>query len=109
MNAFYAIYYTGQSGSGNMSLLLQDGKAIGLEASGGIVRGNYEMAEGGIDANLSFNFIKGTQLVTGQSLEEDLSVPFSLKISNSVLNGNTQTADMPIGRVNFRMEKLSDL
>jgi hypothetical protein len=110
MQGFYAIYYTGKSGSGHMSLLLLRGQVHGLEAAGGILTGSYqENADGAVGLDLRFRFAKGTELVTGQTLQEDLEVPFKINVLRETFGGQPQRADMPLGSVNFRIEKITDI
>ena len=109
VRGFYAVYYTGRESSGHFSLLVREPDVVGLEAGGGVIRGECRsIADGGVEFDFLFFFAKGTELVTGQKLEQDLTVPFSVTVTAETLSGGVQRANFPTGPVNFRLEKLSE-
>ena len=110
ISGFYAVYYTGTESSGNFSLLVRGADVVGLEAGGGIIRGMCSaLPDGGANLDLVFTFERGAELVTGQKLEHDLTVPFQIAVKPETFSGQAQRAAFPTGPVNFRLELLARL
>lgn len=111
MNGLFALYYTGREGSGHLCLMINSKNVVsGMDPHGALIRGEFDPSEnGGGTVRAEFCFLKGETLVTGQTLESDLVVPYSVQILPSTFEGGTQLADFPMGPVNFRIEKLCEL
>lgn len=110
MRAYFAIYYTGKTGSGSLSALFYDGEVVGLDAAASIIKGKFSGDfNSGLECDLEFHFDAGSPLVTGQTLNTPMAIPFSIKIPKAVLDGEVQMADFPTGKVNFRVELLKNL
>ena|GEM_PF-7116442 len=103
MDGFYVLYYTGKEGSGFLSALINKGTIAGVDAAGGIISGKYEKTSLGLELSTTFTFKAGTELVTGQSIDQDVSIPFNLLIETATFSGATQLANFPTGKVNFKM------
>jgi hypothetical protein len=104
---FYALYYTGQFGSGVILICLKNEKIVGIDAVGGKVHGKYSVADAGVQADMVFEFAAGS-LVTGQSLPHAMSVPSKVLLGADFFQGKIAKLDIGTGPVNVRAEFLSD-
>lgn len=110
MQGFYGVYYTGIAGAGAFGMLLHEGRVYAVDSQGGDVTGSYAPRDdGGIDVSLVLNWPAGAMLVTGQTLRQALSAPVNVSIAGATLAGGFQAVDLPIGRLNVRMNRKAAL
>jgi hypothetical protein len=67
MNGFYAVYYTGKTGSGFAVIVFKDGIITGADMSGGLYDGQYTISEDGriLEGTITLTVAPGVSLVTG--------------------------------------------
>jgi hypothetical protein len=66
MTTFYAMYYTGQAGSGFAVFAMKDGTIAGADAIGGELDGTYSQRDdGSYDVSVKLTVPAGAALVTG--------------------------------------------
>lgn len=112
MEGFYAIYYTGKSGSGLGVLVLTNGILTGADASGGLYDGEYiiNQVKGVLEGTIRMTIPPGVSLVTGapatqqsQTLEFPISFPLDFNQQEPI------QVKIPTGPVNVNLKRLRDL
>ncbi len=108
---FYAVYYTGVTGSGIVVLALYNGIIAGADMTGGRYDGTYAESStpGSYDATIRMSFPPGTSLVTGALagpqpffMDVNLTLPANLGGEQPV------RIETPTGPVNAIFRKLRD-
>lgn len=112
MNAIFAMYYTGNAGSGLGVVILRDGLIAGADAGGGIYDGNYALENGGknLVGTVRLEVPPETGLVTGATSGQSaavLEIPLSLPVD--LAGGKTVPVRTTTGPVNVVFKKLRDL
>jgi hypothetical protein len=111
MNGFYAIYYTGATGSGVGVLAIKDGIISGADMAGGVYNGTYVVneASGQGDANLQMTFPPGASLVTGALAgTQPLTLQMNATLPVNLGNGQPVPLQTPTGAVNVIFRKIRE-
>lgn len=111
MEGFYAMYYTGGSGSGHALFIMKDGKITGADVVGGVLDGTYSLGEGdSIAFKVTLTVPSGAMLVTGQTAgAAPLSQEISASLPRTFANGQPQAVQTPMGPVNIIFRHLRGL
>ena len=109
----YALYYTGQAGSGFALMVLNNGFIVGADITGGTLDGDYTISPDGktISGTVQLKVPPGTVLVTGgpaSATEYTLPIPFSLS-ETAIEMEQPVKLNLPTGPVNVVFRKLRDL
>lgn len=110
-DAFYAIYYTGQQGSGLGLLALKGGMVVGVDAVGGKFDGTYSVDtdKGVLSASIRMTVPANSFLVTGQPVRnQPYMVDLPIEVPLDLAGGAPIRLELPIGPLNIRFEKLRD-
>jgi hypothetical protein len=112
INGFYAIYYTGVSGTGIGVLAINNGVIVGADMLGGRYDGTYKPSSttmGSYDANVRITIPPGASLVTGALagpqpyyMDVAMTLPANLGAEQPV------RIETPTGPVNVIFRKLRD-
>jgi hypothetical protein len=113
MEGIYALYYTGQAGTGFALLAMTNGVVVGADITGGTLDGDYEISPDGktIRGKVQLKVPPGTVLVTGgppSPNEYTLPIPFSLNDSD-LDAARPIRFNLPTGPINIVFKKLRDL
>jgi hypothetical protein len=103
----YALYYTGQHGSGVILAIIKSGRFVGIDALGGKLNGQYQAIDAGLQMNLAYTFSPGP-LVTGQVLSNETTLKSVPLITYGMLRGEITRMDIGTGPVNVRAEFLHE-
>lgn len=110
MNGFYAIYFTGTSGSGFGILALKDGIIVGVDVTGGLFDGEYKVIGDAIEGRLKVNLPPGTVSITGHAAGPNgLTLEYPLQLPVNLGAGHTVSLQTPYGPINVNIKKLRDL
>lgn len=110
MNGFYAIYFTGTSGSGFGLLALKDGSIVGVDVTGGMFDGEYKVIGDEMEGRLRVNLPPGTTSVTGHVAGPNgLTLEYPLRLPINLGAGHTISLRTPHGPINVNVKKLRDL
>jgi hypothetical protein len=111
MEGFYAMYYTGGTGSGHALFIMKDGKIIGADVVGGVLDGSYESDEGGnIAFKVNLTVPAGATLVTGQTAgAAPVMQEISASLPRTFADGQARPVRTPLGPVNIIFRHLRDL
>ena len=110
-DAFYAMYYTGQQGSGMGLLAFKGGVVVGVDVVGGKFDGHYKFDEstGTVSGSIRMTVPANSALVTGQAArDQPYTVDMPVLLPSDLGGGNPIRLDLPIGPLNIRFEKLRE-
>ena len=110
-DAFYAMYFTGQHGSGLGLLAFVGGVVVGADVVGGRFDGTYTVDEGSgtLTGSIKMTVPANSTLVTGQApRDQPYTVELPISMSSDLGGGQTMQLELPIGLLNVRFEKLRD-
>lgn len=107
-DGFFAIFYTGKAGSGTLMVCFKEGKLIGVDGSGGVLRGTYLVRGEEVVLDLEIEFAPGL-LVTGQTLTEPLKINPNLTVPVGMFSGDVARVDLGLGPANARAQFISEL
>ncbi|WP_156668566.1 hypothetical protein [Rhizobium aegyptiacum] len=111
MRGVYQMEFTGRAGQGVGTLTFADGKLAGLDAAGGVYKGEFSTTPGGeITGYADLNFPNGGQLVTGAIVaagSAPMRIPFAITQENA--EGHILRIETPTGPVNVRLTLISAL
>ena len=99
---FYAFYYNGAAGKGVMLLCLKQGRMLGVDMGGGVLKGAYEQQGDTIVADCTFQFSAGQTLITGQKLSDAVEQSTRVRIPLSALEGEAAEMDIGFGPLSAR-------
>lgn len=111
LNGFYAIYFTGVTGSGIGIIAASNGVLSGADAAGGIYDGTYQQnaTTKQYDAKIKLTVPPGTSLVTGALAgTQPMSIDIVTILPENLGNNHPVTIDTPTGKVNVIFKKLRD-
>ncbi len=111
LNGFYAIYFTGVTGSGIGIIAATNGILTGADAAGGIYEGTYKQnpATKQYDAKIKLTVPAGTSLVTGAFAgAHPMSIDIVTVLPENLGNQHPVTIQTPTGAVNVIFRKLRD-
>lgn len=111
INGFYAIYYTGATGSGIGVIVINDGVIVGADMVGGRYDGNYtQSAIAGIyDAKIRITIPPGGSLVTGAIAgPQPLFMDVNITLPENLGGEQPVRIETPTGPVNVIFRKLRD-
>ncbi len=111
INGFYAIYYTGVSGSGIGVLAINNGIIVGADMVGGRYDGTYKPSAttGAYDANVRITIPPGSSLVTGALAgPQPLYMDVSMTLPEDLGGEQPIRIETPTGPVNVIFRKLRD-
>ncbi len=99
---FYAFYYTGVSGSGQILTCLTNGRIVGIDPAGGVIKGEYSVESGVLNADCTFTFPAGAELVTGQTLTQSTTISTKFVLPLEFFQGTVSCVDIGLGPMNAR-------
>src|SRR6266576_982816 len=107
----YAMYFTGNAGSGHGLLMLKSGVIAGADAAGGIYDGSYNPgAPGTLNVHVRLTVPPGFALVTGASAgQKPMVFEIPAQLPENFANGQPIALDTPTGPINIIFKKLRDL
>ena len=111
ISGFYAIYYTGVSGSGIGVIVINNGIIVGADMLGGRYDGNYTQSAiaGAYDAKVRITIPPGTSLVTGALAgPQPLSMDVTMVLPANLGGEQPIRIETPTGPVNVIFRKLRD-
>lgn len=104
VQGFYALYYAGPTGEAAMGVMIYDGRLAAIDPAGGEFTGTYKVTDSGdYDLEILLSFLKGSTLVTGQTVEADITIPIEVTLKKETLNGEVQRIELPFGPLNFKL------
>jgi hypothetical protein len=111
LNGFYALYYTGRTGSGFGVIVLKDGIVTGADVSGGLFDGEYTIHEdrGVFEGTIRMPVPPGISLVTGAApspnpYTQQIPISFPLDLNQ----GKPVLVQTSTGPVNLILKKIRD-
>lgn len=111
MDGFYAVYYTGKTGSGFAIVVFKNGIITGADVSGGLYDGHYKIdsEKQALTGTITMTVAPGASLVTGAPIGQ---VPYTQEFPISLSLGAEQhqpiQVRIPTGLVNLNLKKLRD-
>jgi len=108
MDGFYAVYYTGQAGSGFGMLVMKDGVIAGADVTGGTYDGTFTTSGDSLNGTVRMIVPANQPLVTGAGPSaQPYSINFPISLSASrVQQGQPVTIKLPTGPVNLILRKV---
>ena len=111
MSGIYAVYYTGNAGSGFAVFIMRNGEISGSDSEGCLIDGTYKKADGGkISISVTLKApLGGASLVTGPLVDEGFSQQITAKIPENFYNGSIIPLQTTTGPVNAVFKWLRDI
>jgi hypothetical protein len=112
LNGFYALYYTGRTGSGFAVLVLKDGIITGADAGGGTYDGEYTIYQdrGNLEGTIKITTPPGVSLVTGAPPSQQSFIQhFPISLPLDLSQGQPLLVQTSTGPVNLNLKKIRDL
>lgn len=111
MSGIYAMYYTGQAGSGHAVFVMMNGVIAGADPMGGLLDGSYrEVDDGGIEVAVSLTTPPSVTLVTGAvGRNEPMTQQINGTFPANFAEGITLPVQTPTGPVNVIFKLLREL
>jgi hypothetical protein len=110
MNGFYAIYFTGLTGSGFGMLAFKDGTITGVDMTGGQFDGEYRVVGQEVVGQLTVTLPPGAVSVTGHPAgPAGLRFDIPMRLPSDLGGGHTLSVPTPLGPINVNVKKLRDL
>lgn len=107
MDGFYRFDYAGRAGGGAGAIAFVRGKVAGLDAFGGVYKGSYAEAAGGIIGKVEMSHPTGGPLVTGADLAPGETIIIPFRIGQDALAGHTIQLETPTGPVSVKLTLIS--
>jgi hypothetical protein len=110
MRGFFKMDYTGATGQGTGAIAFADGKVAGLDVGGGVYVGTYQEIGDKVAGSVDLSFPAGGLMVTGAVVppgSPPMNIPFEADAGNEA--GVVLTVTTPVGPVNIRLTKISQL
>lgn len=107
-DGFYGIFYTGTVGSGFGVVVLHDGKVTGVDVTGGIFSGSFDVTNSELVGTVHLEVPAGEILVTGapaQAQSYTLTIP--LKVPADLGAGKPVLVKTPTGPINVNFKFLA--
>lgn len=110
-NSIYAMYYTGNAGSGHAVFVVMDGVITGADVTGGILDGAYSHLEDErVSVSATLTAPAGVTLVTGQTASvEPITQEISATLPNDLGAGSPVLIETSMGPVNVIFRRLRGL
>jgi hypothetical protein len=112
VEGFYAMYYTGEHGSGSGLLAFVAGNVVGVDVVGGRLDGSYTVDEAAhkLTGVIRMNVPANALLVTGQQPRaQPYTIDLPVSVPSDLGAGKPIRLNLPIGPLNIRFDKLRDL
>lgn len=104
IDGFYGVYYAGPDAEAAFGLMMYKGRLYAVDPTGGDLTGTYTPRDdGNFDVDIELSMRRGSELVTGQKVEHDTTIPHSFVMTVAALAGEYQSIRFPFGTVNIRL------